>query len=449
MMSTTAMKTPDGCLPRAVFSQPARPKRIAFTFAGRRLYMQSLARLMQQAINRGVIDEWHIWDFSRNAADQNWLDNEFSHSTAYLTGPGLTDFKTLLANPVQEANIFFYVRHDAHILVTIEDGTLYEVVLGANGNTTSLIRMFSSKEQYHSHAAAQRVWSWGLPWDGEQCISIKISSGEIIFSCMGLPGFQHRAPSSSTYIQQIAVLSTQGSWGWWSLQEPSRHSTVLVKADASGYQGFRAAYNYYSDQRFANTHFVKMDDDIVFFDVNCLDGMLAYSTSRLLGNCILSANVINNGVCAYLQGRKGYLPDFKADLEYPKHGICGSLWESGEKCTLLHEYFVENYGDIRRRASLDEPVTQLPYYDRFSINFVTFGSLVMRSMSAAYLAYPKIRDDEELMTRALPKLFGIPKYIYNHFLVSHLSFFKQEPQIDARHLVALYDKLTDDLSADC
>ena len=30
-------------------------------------------------------------------------------------------------------------------------------------------------------------------------------------------------------------------------------------------------------------------------------------------------------------------------LEYPNGGLCGTLWESGNKAEILHNYFIENY----------------------------------------------------------------------------------------------------------
>ena len=31
------------------------------------------------------------------------------------------------------------------------------------------------------------------------------------------------------------------------------------------------------------------------------------------------------------------------DLEYPKNGLNGTLWENGKKAETLHNYFIENY----------------------------------------------------------------------------------------------------------
>ena len=39
--------------------------------------MQLLTRYVGAAIERGLIDEWHVWDFARNADDAAWLRRRF------------------------------------------------------------------------------------------------------------------------------------------------------------------------------------------------------------------------------------------------------------------------------------------------------------------------------------------------------------------------------------
>ena len=59
---------------------------------------------------------------------------------------------------------------------------------------------------------------------------------------------------------------------------------------------------------------------------------------------LVFANTINNGVSAYFQQNKyNLIPKQIMDLEYPPNGLCGSLWESGTKAELLHDYFIKNY----------------------------------------------------------------------------------------------------------
>ena len=53
-------------------------------------------------------------------------------------------------------------------------------------------------------------------------------------------------------------------------------------------------------------------------------------------------------------------------LEYPRDGLCGSLWESGKKAETLHNYFIKNYKNFLDYEYNNEII---PINTRFSINF--------------------------------------------------------------------------------
>ena len=50
---------------------------VLITFAGRQDRMELLAQYVAEALRRKLIDEWHVWNFSRNDEDDQWLRNRF------------------------------------------------------------------------------------------------------------------------------------------------------------------------------------------------------------------------------------------------------------------------------------------------------------------------------------------------------------------------------------
>ena len=50
---------------------------ILVTFAGREARMEILTRYVRAAMADGLIDEWHVWDFTRSDADHQWVTREF------------------------------------------------------------------------------------------------------------------------------------------------------------------------------------------------------------------------------------------------------------------------------------------------------------------------------------------------------------------------------------
>ncbi len=120
---------------------------ILVTFAGRRDRMELLTRYVDAAIKRGLIDEWHVWEFSRTMEDSRWLRAKFpltqatpNHGVEYFRLP-----RTLSAGAAP-AKLSLQVRasHDVHIGLRRLSGFggSYEIVLGGWNNQLSAIRRF-------------------------------------------------------------------------------------------------------------------------------------------------------------------------------------------------------------------------------------------------------------------------------------------------------------------
>ena len=50
---------------------------ILVTFAGRQKRMEILTQYIHAAMDAGIIDEWHVWDFTRSQEDHEWVTREF------------------------------------------------------------------------------------------------------------------------------------------------------------------------------------------------------------------------------------------------------------------------------------------------------------------------------------------------------------------------------------
>ena len=125
----------------------SRDRVVLVTFAGRRDRMALLTNYVERAIERGLIDEWHVWEFARDPEDSRWLRGLFpatqvtpSHTTEYFLLPERLSFDG------GTATLPFSVRalNDVHIALRriSGEGASYEIVLGGWGNQGSAIRKF-------------------------------------------------------------------------------------------------------------------------------------------------------------------------------------------------------------------------------------------------------------------------------------------------------------------
>jgi hypothetical protein len=190
---------------------------------------------------------------------------------------------------------------------------------------------------------------------------------------------------------------------------------------------FDAYYDHYRKEDYGDAVFLKADDDIVYIDLERLPGFIAHRISDP-ATFLLSANVVNNGVCAYFQQQRGVLPATFPTLPYPPGGICGLLWERADLAVQLHRAFLD------APRSFGFPGTTLAP-DRLSINFVSYLGRDLDLIEGLR------GDDEDMLSVKLPRASGRSNLIHNPFVVSHLSFYSQDQGMDRESLLQAYAEL--------
>jgi hypothetical protein len=410
-------------------------KKIAFTFAGRQLVMKNQINFMNQLLKKRAIDEWHIWNFSKKESDDKWLRTTFSSNEVIITRSDSIEYILTSENITNKINFNVEAHNDAHVLLEMNDGNIIEAVFGAYSNTKSLQRIFTDGK-YITHSPPVAESSMILNSYGKNEILIELNDGLIKIDFNQSSIFSIK--TNASLINKVMVHTGYGSTGKWTrFQEDN--GIYLFTTGLKSYEGFRLAYSFYSDSLYFNTCFIKLDDDIIFCDTNSFD-LFVNEIEKSDKLKIISANIINNGVCAYYQLKNELLPYSEFNFEYPANGFCGELWGNADLCEKLHNYFVSNIQQILNKATFQPMLTKLPRNDRFSINFIGFKYEVMLMINIMYLA-TKSLDDEQIISVLIPSFFYFDKYIYNQFLVSHLSFYKQDEILNTEKILKMYEQL--------
>jgi len=397
--------------------------------------MRNQVIFVRRLLDLGLLDQWHVWNFARNEADDGWLQRTFGDGLTVYTFGRSDRYMPLRAGRSSSARVRVWAASDAHLRFRLDAGDTVEVVFGAHGNTKSLLRT-SGPTAHRVPLPATAESAATLRLFEANAIDIDISDGTLRLRLNDEPAFSTGTVASS--FDALEVRTGNGCNGQWLAGDPDA-KIRLVNTGLASQEGFRFAYAHYSNALFHDACFVKLDDDIVYCDTERFESFVRdlESSDELK---ISSANVINNGVCAHYQGRSGFFPAQEFGFEYPQDGVGGRLWESAALCERLHRYFLQNRDRILAVAAGLPASTELPRADRFSINFVGFRYPVMIMMTYLF-AMSKAKDDEHLMTVLLPVAFGVKKYIFNRLLASHLSFYKQAETLDADGLLEAYGRL--------
>lgn len=406
---------------------------ILVTFAGREARMEILNKYVRRAMADGLIDEWHIWDFTRSAADHAWVTREFGplrhmgDAVAYQT----CGHASLRAPLRLEAKI----TNDLHIAVLPKDDaeTVYEIVVGGWNNQQSVVRKMK-REQLTEPDRSQVQATWARLTPG---VLSPGRANEIILSidASGTPELMVNGVTLGRWpdiaLPSGAEVMVRGGWGG-DLELCHVNAPIRRYVGNPGDQmPYFQAYQYYAKRLpdFSDALFLKCDDDIVYMD---LDGLAGFIDHRRKNPhyFVTSANVVNNGVCAYFQQVSGALPTSLGHFERPPGGFGGTLWTDPDKANKLHDFFL-----AAPKKELPLPSKVVDWQERQSINFIAWLGRDLQHMGLAR------GDDEKMLTVDLPAFLERPTAIYSDFTVSHLSFGPQEKGVDVNRLIAAYDTL--------
>lgn len=408
---------------------------ILTTFAGRRDRMNLFLIYARAAIAAGIVDELHVWDFTRKPEDKLWLETEFPNVRRLpdkLSYRKVDQF-VVDADGNGAIEIGFRNPQDFHLRVTPTTPAAfgYEIVLGGWTNTKSVIRQLSLQtgaDPLSTEIAAARTL--GLASDQvfktvkldifNRVLSVSVDDRQILQAPVELPAGQIDLLACSGYGAGVDI----------KLSGKSNDPESLFIAKNQDTPPFSEFYNYYASRfhEHKDDVFLKSDDDIIYCDLTRLADFIKFRVKQS-NYFIVSANVVNNGVCAYFQQQSGLIPQSLMQLELPPGGFCGMLWQSAELASSLHDFFLQHPGRFTSHYQTDSWVE---WDQRLSINFIAWLGRDLAEL-ACYHA-----DDEQAVSCDIPARLGRTNAIYSPLIVSHLSFYPQDQGINVPALMARY-----------
>lgn len=385
-------------------------KIIASIFCGRQDRTPILLKYLQILYDRHLLDEIHLWDYTRDIKDTKWIrslnvptlytSNRYEYACEYPLG--------------QELSMRVKAKSDICILLKDDHTTTYEIILGKNKNTKSIVK--------HKHGYCSTVLTEsnvvGFGNDDEwNTIHIMVSP-TIVITINGIQWNTDITPN--TILKTVQYSTGFGSKGIWDFpnfsKTPFRYCKPLKNKEVDVHCHWSSYYSFYYDHRetlFDKTVLLKIDDDVLCLDVDNFEKFLDFRIDNP-DYFLVFSNTINNGTIAYYQQQNKIIPTSLMELELPPGGLCGSLWESSDKCVKLHDYFIQDPSKFSYEGYQEiEPSL------RVSINM--FGILTKHMKY-----YESIKDDERELSVDIPTRYGLKKAIYNGFYSVHFTFYSQE-----------------------
>jgi hypothetical protein len=138
-----------------------------------------------------------------------------------------------------------------------------------------------------------------------------------------------------------------------------------ARLDWPGRRIYTEYYKYYSDNPYDGV-IIKADDDIVWINSTQVRPFADYIWNHK-EIFLLSASVVNQGLCAHYQQLYGAIPPDLIEFPIPGNGM-GELHNNSTQALMLHRYFLESQ-ENRQKFFITDPVF-IPFDFTINVNFV-------------------------------------------------------------------------------
>ena len=200
------------------------------------------------------------------------------------------------------------------------------------------------------------------------------------------------------------------------------------------YRGYSEYYKYYATHPYDGV-IIKADDDIVFINTTMVPAFTEYLWSHE-HVWLLSANIVNQGLCAYYQNKFGdAIPESVMPTEFPNATISpfGAIHKDAAQAMRLHEHFLASEAN-RQKFFITEPEF-IPFHDTvktININFIALrGDVWYEAWEIIQDMLEKVKlyyDEGAITSRAINtrgKVQGIYMPLVVAHAVAHASFSHQ------------------------
>jgi len=382
-------------------------KNILTIFSGRQYSLEVLIKYLKKALETKILDEIHFWNFTRNSNDEDYLKS--ISNLKKLDGSGKSEYIQIFT-PIINNSFTFEISDSNDMNIKINDenrGFDHEIILDDLLNT----KTDSVDNKIITISINDNKLTVNL---NDESIAIYEIQKEFVINNIYIKTGCNKCPTIS--------YETVKNKGFYFMDTSNT--------------GWKEYYEYYDKPTFFDDIIIKCDDDIVFIDLEKLPKFIEFVNNNGDSYDLVYANTINNCISAYYQQTKYELiPKDLMVLEYPPGGRCGTLWESGKKAEILHNYFIENY-----KTFLDHCYNNdiIEVNSRFSINFFGYKGNKWNKIRNTCL---NDNEDEYNLTVDYVKNRGFKNIIYSDFYVSHLSFFAQIDTMNIDDLINKYNNL--------
>ena len=216
----------------------------------------------------------------------------------------------------------------------------------------------------------------------------------------------------------VKIHSEKDSENFWDYKEMKNQNYKLFDSEyREGSWHWYEAYKYYLNYEYEIL--IKLDDDIVFIDINRFDEFINFIRNNSLN--ITIPNLVNHAVSLFYNNKYNLLPNYILNEKYINKNISLDVYDyfkDGKQAEIVHKFFINNiYKFINNNI---EPINlsgQKPSICMFGIKKETFNKVYETSIIEKLYKDSNdiIKFDDEVYTYSLNNNYLFPQFVSVHF----------------------------------
>ena len=392
-------------------------------FAGRKKYLEILMKYLLHLKKNKKIDEIHFWQITNDKDNIEYLD---SISNIHKTSSKFLEFRTIY--PLIKDNSFTIniKSNNGGGIILINDKYELTINLIRNSvsylklNTTNALFLVKLNYKYNEYKFIIKIIKYNLAINLKDKLLLKCNIDDNNFD-------------------SIKIHSLNNSEITWDYIESINKGIKLYDTTFRSWGHWYEVYKFYLDYDF--DILIKIDDDILFIDINRFDDFINYI--RLFKKNITIPNLVNHAVSLYYNNKFGLIPDYILDENYLNKSSSLDIFpyfQDGKQGQKIHQFFLENIKRFTNNNLVPQNLMgERPSICMFGISKESYIKAYSPNKIYKSTHEPEYRDflfDDENYSNQL-----LNNYLYLRFVCIHYAFGPQRVNGLNEYFLENYRKL--------